>query len=135
MAILIGRDESYDSLRPYLPEDAKAVLEKELPRIRKSIEGEIDDFTKSFGEQIKAQMEEQKAAIAKDSADASGRLTELLQNVTVNAGDAAKLAQNAKELQAEITAYRQKWEGMGKSVQDAVLNAARSIGVPIPPTT
>ena len=48
MPFPIGREESYDILRPFLPEDAKRVLEKEIPRIRKQIDGEIDDFVNAL---------------------------------------------------------------------------------------
>lgn len=135
MPILTGTDESYDSLRPYLPEDARAILDKELPRIQKRIEGEIDAFTSSFSERIAAEVAKVTNEINAELQAANAKLVEIAADIKANGANPALLAANAKALQDEVTAYKQKWEGMGRKVQGAILSAANAAGLKIPIST
>lgn len=135
MPPLVGREESYDSLRPYLPEDAKSILEKELPRIRKQIDGEIEDFAKSFGDYIKTEVTKVSQEIEKETKEAQVRLDKILVEIGAAAAGGAALGVQAKKLQDEVEAYKQKWENMGKTTRKAILTAAKATGIPIPIST
>lgn len=128
----IGRQESYDSLRPYLPEDAKAILEKEIPRIRKQIDGEIDDFVKGLGTYIKSQVEAASKEIEGEAKKTSDRIAKILADLNANGGNATKLAAATTELQKELDDYKAKWQKLGETVQKCALTAVRAAGVPIP---
>ena len=131
MPFPIGREESYDILRPFLPEDAKRVLEKEIPRIRKQIDGEIDDFVNALSEHIQKQAAEMAKEIEDESKKSTEALDAILSDLNKNA-DAKVLIASAEALKAEVTAYKNKWASMGKNVQKAVLLAAKSVGLPVP---
>lgn len=132
MSYPIGRQESYDSLRPYLPEGAKAILEKEIPRIRKQIDGEIDDFVKQLSQYIKQQVEAASKEVEEESKLSSKRLDTILIELRKDGLDTSKLSSAATELQKEIENYRTKWQKLGETVQRAALTAAKAAGVPIP---
>lgn len=132
MPFPIGREESYDTLRPFLPEDAKRVLEKEIPRIRKQIDGEIDDFVNALSEQIQKEAAQMAKEIEEESTKSTEALGAILSKLNANAADSKVLIASAEALKAEVTAYKNKWESMGKNVQKAVLLAAKSVGLPVP---
>lgn len=132
MAYPIGRQESYDSLRPYLPQDAQRVLDKEIPRIRKQIDSEIDDFVKSLGSYLKDQVDAETKSIGDEASAAMKKLDSILADVSAAGGDPQKLAAATADLKTAIKAYQDKWENMGKSVQKVALLAAKSMGIPIP---
>ena len=73
--------------------------------------------------------------MAKEIEDESKKSTEaldaILSDLNKNA-DAKVLIASAEALKAEVTAYKNKWESMGKNVQKAVLLAAKSVGLPVP---
>jgi len=124
----IGRQESYDSLRPYLPEDAKAILEKEIPRIRKQIDVEIDEFVKGLGSYIKLQAEAASKEIESEAKDSGVRMDKIISDLKAIGCDHAKLA---GDLQRELDAYKAKWQKFGEAIQKAALTAAKAAGVPI----
>ncbi len=129
---LVFKEEYYDAIKPYLPEDAKNVIYNQLPKIKERIESEIDTFAKSFAEQIHKQVSEQTAAMEQEAKDLKAKLQQLSDDLT-KATDAAPLKDVAVKMAAEVEQYRQKMEGLGKTVRQTVLTAARYAGLPIPP--
>jgi hypothetical protein len=118
------RDEYFASIRGYLPEAAKNVLDQEIPRIREQVRRDIDDFGKQLqdwlAKEVDSALDAQKKII-----DAAREVVELelaqIKTLAAPAGDA--LASHAGKLKQAIADYEQHWRGMGEKVRGAAVAA------------
>lgn len=135
MPILIGKEETYASLRPFLPEDAKRILEEQIPKIQSQVDAEIDRFVQGISEHLQQQLEQLAAAAQTDATNAQRKLDDIMANLARSQNDGAELIKAATELRSVVQAYNDKWTGLGQNVRKAALTAARSVGLPIPDLT
>ena len=123
-------DEKYfDSIVAYLPEDAKAILNSEVPRIRQQVIEEVQKFGEEVGKSLQEKID---ALIAERGIESEVEL--LKKKLTDLKGDpSGALASSVETLKAELDEFKAKWKGVGKSLHEAAVLAVRSFGIPLPP--
>ncbi|MFA6561275.1 MAG: hypothetical protein WCV00_05150 [Verrucomicrobiia bacterium] len=129
---LLFKEEYFATVRPYLPEDARRILDNQLPAIKKSIEAEVDKFAKTLGEEVKKEVEDfQKGLVQQQE--------EFLKKVTANFAEAVKkgaspdeIAAAGKALQTAVDDYKNQVKGWGETARKTLLMAVKAAGIPIP---
>src|SRR5687768_11206502 len=122
-------DRYFDSIREYVPEDAKAVLDRQIPAIRDEVKRSVDDFGKQLGDFVHKRIADLTIEQEREARDARVQYERALGDLKTQAGvDPAKIA----ALEQAITAYEERWRGLGEKIKGAALLAVRSTGIPIP---
>lgn len=130
--ILIGSEDTYQSLAPYMPEEARRVLEIEIPKIRKQVSDDIDNFVTSVGAQIQAEFTRVSEAVRKESEAHVASLDKIKESLASNTAKAEDLARAADNLRKLAQAYQDKWTSVGTTIRTTAITAARAAGIPIP---
>jgi hypothetical protein len=126
-------DEKYfQAIRPYVPEEARRLLDEQVPAIQKEISSEIDHFAKRLADDVTAEV----TAFSKEQADEMNTILAKLAEVSANLAkaqpDPKELATQAATLQASVKAFEDRTKKAGETFRKLALTAARSAGLPIP---
>ena len=109
------KETYYQSIREYMPQDAQAALDRQIPMIRQQIQQEVA----GFGERLATYIQETIAAETKRQDEelgaAIGRMKGLLSEIK-SAPDATK----ADRLRDEIEAFEKRYRGLGESVRKVI---------------
>ena len=123
-------DEKYfSSINAYLPEDAKQILAAEVPKIQAAIAADVDSFGKTLADNVQREFQSALDVHVKGSADALVQLRLTAESLTKVKG--AALTKAVDDLKSSITAYEDKWKGLGATLQASVLKAVRATGLPV----
>lgn len=130
--IFIGSEDTYQSLVPYMPEDARRILENEIPRIRKQVSDDIDNFVKGVGDQMHAEFTKASETVRKESEAHLASLDKIKESLASNTAKADDLARAADNLRKLAQAYQDKWTSVGTTIRTTAIAAARAAGIPVP---
>jgi len=125
-------DKYFNAVRPYMPEEARRVLDDQVPVIRKQVSEEIDEFAKNLAGEIQQELTAFKEEQVKELNGITDRLTQLAAQVGA-VTNVTSLKEQAGALQTEIKAFRDRNEQIGQGIRRAAISAARAAGLPIPP--
>ncbi len=126
-------EKAYESVMGYAPEDVKNVLEREIPRIKESIDEELAKFSKELGEYIKSEVD---AALEKVQAEARAerdKMRDLMKKIrdAQSREELDKMRASATKLDEALTEYENRFENLGAMMRKSALTAARTAGIPI----
>ena len=126
-------ERAYESIRGYLPEDAKAVLGEQVPQIEQFIDEELAKFGSELAEYIAAEVAQLLEAAQRDALrshnDVVAAMGELRAEVVAN--DTA-LERAVAKLERSLDDYEHGYRAMGESVRQVVIAAMRAAGIPVP---
>src|SRR5262245_15088827 len=118
----------FDSVRSYMPEGAKAVLDAEIPRIRETIKKDVEEFADHMGRYLKAEIDK---VTAEQATLVELQLANIKQQLTTLESKAPEDAA-VKALRESIDKYESQWTKLGESVKAAAVAAMKSMGIPLP---
>lgn len=130
--ILIGSEDTYQSLVSFMPEDARKVLDTEIPRIRKQVSDDIDKFVTSIGIQMQAEFTKVAESVRKESEAPLASLDKIKESLASNTAKAEDLARAADNLRKLAQEYQDKWTNVGATIRTTAITAARAAGLPVP---
>lgn len=120
------KEDYYTAIRPYIPEDAKAVLETQVPEIQKKVAGEIKEFADSFAAEIAKEAEKElQAALAEMATLRTAIAATTSQLAAANIPPATLAAETAK-LQQQLADYNARFVGWGETLRKATLTALKA---------
>jgi hypothetical protein len=125
-------ESHFDSIRAYVPEEARRVLDTNVERVREEISVEIDAFAKSLATEIETKLANEAKQLEDDFGSLKKKSADLLAQANTAAPNPAQLLALASQLDEEVKAFNAKWKGLGEKARQAVIGAARSAGIPIP---
>jgi transposase-like protein len=109
------KESYFQSIREYMPQDAQAALDRQLPVIRQQVQQEIV----AFGDSLRSYVEAEVAAATKRQQDELSStlagIKTLLEGIKT-APDSSKV----DSLASEIDAFEQKYRGLGESTRSLV---------------
>lgn len=126
-------ERAYESIRGYMPEDAREILNEQIPRIEQFIDDELTKFGVELSEFIGAEVDR----LLLDSQESAHRShNELIAAIgeiraDVAANDAV-LERAVARLERSLDDYERRFEALGEGVRRAVILAARAAGIPVP---
>jgi hypothetical protein len=125
----IFEQQYYDAIRSYVPEDAKRVLDEQVPVIRQKISEEIDAFAESLSADIKKTLDDS----AKEQTEALRvlRATFATEVAAISAHHDPALKNAAKALNDAIDSYQAKFASLGATARTAVAGVAKAYGLPL----
>ena len=122
-------ERAYESIRGYMPEDARQILNDQIPRIEQFIDDELTKFGVELSEFIGAEVDR----LLLDSQESAHRShNELIAAIgeiraDVAANDAV-LERAVARLERSLDDYERRFEALGEGVRRAVILAARAAG-------
>ena len=124
-------ERAYDSIREYVPEDARRILDSQTPKIEKFIDDELDKFGAELTEWISAEIEkvveEQRVFFEQDRETLKQIIEELRHDVATND---ETLNEAVVKLEAQLDNYEERAQQLGKNVREKVSVALKSTGLP-----
>ena len=124
-------ERAYDSIREYVPEDARRILDSQAPKIEKFIDDELDKFGAELTEWISAEVEkvveEQRVFFEQDREALKQIIEELRHDVATND---ETLNEVVVKLEAQLDKYEERAQQLGKNVREKVSVAVKSTGLP-----
>lgn len=124
-------ERAYDSIREYVPEDARRILDSQAPKIEKFIDDELDKFGAELTEWISAEIEkvveEQRVFFEQDREALKQIIEELRHDVATND---ETLNEVVVKLEAQLDKYEERAQQLGKNVREKVSVAVKSTGLP-----
>lgn len=124
-------ERAYDSIREYVPEDARRILDSQTPKIEKFIDDELDKFGAELTEWISAEIEkvveEQRVFFEQDRETLKRIIEELRHDVATND---ETLNEAVVKLEAQLDKYEERAQQLGKNVREKVSVAVKSTGLP-----
>lgn len=124
-------ERAYDSIREYVPEDARRILDSQAPKIEKFIDDELDKFGAELTEWISAEVEkvveEQRVFFEQDREALKQIIEELRHDVATND---ETLNEVVVKLEAQLDKYEERARQLGKNVREKVSVAVKSTGLP-----
>jgi hypothetical protein len=124
----IFEQQYYDAIRSYVPEDAKRVLDEQVPVIRQRVADEIDAFTESLSTDIKKVLDENAEEQTQHLRDLRATIAPTL---TALGAGSPELKETAKALQEALDAYESKFKTCGHAARSAVNGVAKAYGIPL----
>lgn len=125
--------KTYDTVRPYMDEEARRILDQQVPQIRADIENEVTAFAASLRDQIKTGLDKEQVELDRQLAALTAQIDTLLKHIDQAASSTALTAERQK-LQDQIAAYKNQARQLGGNLRGVVLNAVRVAGIPVPPS-
>ena len=126
-------DEKYfQAVRPYVPEEARRLLDEQVPVIQSEISKEIDQFADRLAKDITAEVTAYGNAQATELNSILARLAEVSASLAKQQPDTQQLATQAATLQASVKAFEDRNRQAGETFRKLALTAARATGLPIP---
>ena len=126
-------ERAYESIRGYVPEDAKQVLSDQVEAVEKYVDTELEKFAEELsqyiGEEVSKEMAKLEQSFSTTSENIQKQLDIIAADVTSGDDELAAAVNRLREEQAKINA---KFEGAGEIIRKSVVNAARSAGLPLP---
>lgn len=126
-------ERAYESIRGYLPEDAKAVLSEQVPEIERFIDDELAKFGGELAEYIAAEvgrlLEVSQREALRSHNEVIAAVGELRADVAAN--DVA-LERAVARLERSLDDYEHGYREMGENVRRTVIAAVRAAGIPLP---
>lgn len=127
-------DKYYNSVRPYMPQDAKRILDEQIPVIKQQVSAEIEAFGKSYAESVTTEVARLVAEIEKDLSASTESLKATTDELLKESGDSAKLKEEVEKLKKAVEAHEEQVRGWGEtlnaSLKIAAKTAAASVGLP-----
>lgn len=120
----------FDSIRSYLPDEAKAILVDQIPKIREAVAADIDDFGKSLGAKLKKELDDAFDAQQKAAGEVSTQLRTLVDSIGKKGSE--HLAEVTRQLKESIDAYENQWKTLGAKAREIAVAAVKSAGIPLP---
>jgi hypothetical protein len=124
----IFEQQYYDAIRSYVPEDAKRVLDEQVPVIRQKISEEIDAFTESLSADIKKSLEESAEEQAQSLRDLRATFTPYLADLSAGSPE---MKEAAKALHEALDSYESKFKSAGNTARNAINGVAKAYGIPL----
>lgn len=126
-------ERAYESIRSYLPEDAKAVLSEQVPQVEGFIDEELSKFGEELAEYIASEVSQLVDASQREAVRSHNEVVAAVGELRarVVAEDAALEAAVAK-LERSLEEYEHGYRVMGESVRQSVVAAIRAAGIPLP---
>ncbi|HUG11638.1 MAG TPA: hypothetical protein VMM36_11520 [Opitutaceae bacterium] len=115
----------YNAIRPYMHEDARRVLDQEIPEINKRVDESLDAFVRSYADQVKKEVDGLLAATQAELTTHVANINTTLDRITTSS-TAPRLAKLATELQAEVTAFETKYRGWGETLRKSALGSLKA---------
>ncbi|MGC4071588.1 MAG: hypothetical protein QM760_03590 [Nibricoccus sp.] len=127
----IFEQQYYDAIRSYVPEEAKRVLDEQVPVIRQKVAEEIDAFAAGLTGDIKKVLDETTVEQVKALSEHRGSLTAQMQ-ILAQAGAGNPAIQNAVDsLRESLDAYEEKFKALGSAARKTVNGVAAAYGLPL----
>lgn len=122
--------KDFQSIQPYLPEDAKKVLDAELPKIREQAIKQIDEFAESLVTELTRQLKE---LAAQDVAELKTTQDKLKGELAAFAAAAVPpaLAQSANALKAAVEEHEKRFSRAGEVLRQTVVTTLQAHGLPV----
>ena len=126
-------ERAYESIRGYMPEDAREILNEQIPRIEQFIDDELTKFGVELSEFIGAEvdrlLQEAQESAHRSHNELIAAIGEIRADVAAND---AVLERAVARLERSLDDYERRFEALGEGVRRSVILAARAAGVPVP---
>ncbi|RKY18400.1 MAG: hypothetical protein DRQ55_13430 [Planctomycetota bacterium] len=117
----------YQSIRPYVPATASAILDKQIPEIRREVRESVDSFGEQLGRFLRQQIEAEQKRHEQSLGQLRSSLDELRGQLAEGAPDPAQI----DALRKQLDDFEARWRGVGETLQGVALAAVRQTGLPI----
>jgi len=123
-------DKYFDTVRGYMPEEARLALDRQMPRIREGVSEQIDQFSDSLCKEIQAEIK----AFGKNQTEALEGVIEDITNYlnkTAQDDKSSDLKNLADKLGDQVQVFKDNGKNFGKNLRNATHVAARAAGLPL----
>lgn len=122
--------KDFQSIQPYLPEDARKVLDAELPKIREQAIKQIDEFAESLVTELTRQLKELADRDVAELKTAQDKLKgDLAAFIKANPTD--PLSQGASALKAAVEEHEKRFCRAGEALRQTVVTTLQAHGLPV----
>jgi len=131
MSNTLFQPKDFQSILPYVPEDAKRILDAELPRIREKAVEQIDQFAESLVNELTAQLKALGEKQAQELKQSQDDLKKQLDDYVKKQAPDPNLTKATNELNAAIEEQRKRFLNAGVFLRQSVLTALKTHGLPV----
>lgn len=126
-------ERAYESIRGYMPEDAREILNQQIPRIEQFIDDELTKFGVELSEFIGAEVDRLLLDAQESAHRSHNELIAAIGEIRADvAANDAVLERAVARLERSLDDYERRFEELGEGVRRAVILAARAAGIPVP---
>lgn len=126
-------ERAYATIGNYVPEDARRILEEQIPRIEGYIDEELNQFRDELGAFAKSAIDQ---AVAEQQAEMSEAMTAAKTSLEAIRNDAAvgddQLILAVSALEKQLNDLESHYTRLGEGVKTALVNGLRGAGIPLP---
>ena len=123
--------KDFQSIQPYLPDDAKRILDVELPKIRDAAIEQIDQFAESLVNEMSRKLEELAAQEKAELVASRDKLTKELAAFVATMVPSPALTKAAADLQSAVTEHEKRFSKAGELLRQTVVTALQAQGLPV----
>jgi hypothetical protein len=124
-------DNAYESIKSYLPEDAKSVIDNQRKRIEKDIDIELENFQEEFSNKIKQVVVEIELETERTIKKFNGELSAITNKMRQEVSDNAELNSAVQVLSGQLDQYDAVVTKLAAATKKAIKVAANTAGLPI----
>lgn len=124
-------DNAYESIKSYLPEDAKSVIDNQRKRIEKDIDIELENFQEEFSKKIKQAVVEIELETERTIKKFNGELSAITNKMRQEVSDNAELNSAVQVLSGQLDQYDAVVTKLAAATKKAIKVAANTAGLPI----
>jgi hypothetical protein len=126
-------ERAYESIRSYLPEDAKAVLSEQVPQVEGFIDEELSKFGEELAEYIASEVSQLVDASQREAVRSHNEVVAAVGELRARVvAEDASLEAAVEKLERSLDEYEHGYRVMGESVRQSVVAAIRAAGIPLP---
>src|SRR5262245_50245716 len=111
----------FDSIRSYLPDDARAILVDQIPKIREAVAADIDDFGQALGDKLKKELDDAFNAQKRAVDEISAQMRTLLDGIGKKGAD--NVTEATRQLKDSLDAYEKQWKSLGAAAREIAVAA------------
>lgn len=124
-------DNAYESIKSYLPEDAKSVIDNQVKRIEKEIDVDLENFREDFIKQIKETVDEIEQETERSIKEFNNELSSITDKMKQEVSGNSELNSAIQNLSGKLDQYDAVAKKLASTTRTAIKVAANSAGLPI----